>query len=82
MNIYLKKRKKSVFNSYKAVRASISLNNSKGKPAQYYWQEAIVVSNWEINWMEQVSEVKSDITPINQTHLKHNKMITKWWENN
>ena len=82
MNIYLKKRKKSVFNAYKTVRASISLNNLNGQPAEYAWQEAMVVSNWEKNWIEQVTEVKSELNPVNQTVFKQNKLITKWWENN
>lgn len=82
MNIYLKKRKKSVFNSYKTVRASISLNNINGQHTEYAWQEAMVVNNWENNWIEQVTEVKSELNPVNQTVFKQNKLITKWWENN
>jgi hypothetical protein len=82
MNIYLKKRKKSVFNSYKTVRASISLNNINGQLTEYAWQEAMVVNNWENNWIEQVTEVKSELNPVNQTVFKQNKLITKWWENN
>ena len=82
MNIYLKKRKKSVFNSYKTVRATISLNNMNGQPPEYAWQEAIVVTTWESNWIEQVAEVKSELNPVNQTVFKQNKLITKWWENN
>lgn len=82
MNIYLKKRKKSVFNTYKTVRATISLNNINGQPAEYAWQEAMVVTSWENNWIEQVTEVKSELSPVNQTVVKQNKFITKWWENN
>ena len=82
MNIYLKKRKKSVFNSYKTVRASISLNSINGQLTEFAWQEAMVVNIWENNWIEQVTEVKSELNPVNQTVFKQNKLITKWWENN
>lgn len=82
MNIYLKKRKQSVFNSYKTVRASISLNHLHSQPTEYAWQEAMVIINWEAHWLEQVIEVKSEACPMNQTAMKQNKLITKWWENN
>ena len=82
MNSYLKKRKKSVFNTYKTIRATIQLNHINGQPAEYAWQEAMVVYNWENNWMEQATDVKSELSPVNQTVFKQNKLITKWWENN
>ena len=82
MNIYLKKRKKSVFDSYKTVRASICLNKMNRQHMDYFWQEAIVVTNYENCWLEQAKEVKSELSPFNQTFFKHDKMIIKWWENN
>jgi hypothetical protein len=32
--------------------------------------------------IEQVTEVKSELNPVNQTVVKQNKFITKWWDNN
>ncbi len=82
MNLNLKKRKKSAFNTYKAVRINISLNNQNKQVMEYAWQIAVVANNWENNYIEQVSELRSGINPINQTVIKQNKLITKWWENN
>lgn len=81
MNIYLKKRKKSVFNTYKTVRATISLNLISGQSSKHALQEAMEVNHWENNWIEQVTEVKSELSPLNQTIFKSNKLIVKWWEN-
>ena len=74
MNIYLKKRKKLVFNNYKTVREAISLNNTKS-------QTATEATNWEHHWIEQLTEMSAGHSPVNQTVLKQNKLTIKWWEN-
>ncbi|MFO0433721.1 MAG: hypothetical protein ACK5ZT_00640 [Sphingobacteriaceae bacterium] len=64
------------------MRINISLNNQNKQVMEYAWQIAVVANKWENNYIEQVSELRSEINPINQTVIKQNKLITKWWENN
>lgn len=80
MNINLQKRKKTVFNNYKTVRAAINLNQVNAQPVVYDGQEA-KDHNWEHNWIEQITEMKTDVSPANQPLSKQNKFILKWWEN-
>jgi len=82
MNIYLKKRKNQYLIATNRLVASICLNSLSNQAAEYEWQEALVVTNYENSWIEQSTEVKSDISPINQTQIKQSKFISKWWENN
>ena len=81
MNIYLKKRKQSVFTNYKTVRATISLNNINRQPTINAWHEAMEEGSWENNWIEQATEMRLEFNQVNQTVSKQNKLILKWWEN-
>jgi hypothetical protein len=82
MNTNLKKRKRAAFNIYKAVRSNISLNSIIIQPADYAWKNAITVVNYENIWIEQSTELRSELNSTTQTVVKQNKLITKWWENN
>lgn len=75
MNIYLQERKKSVFTNYKTTRATISLNKAIAE------QKNFSDTSWANNWLEQVTEMKSDCAAVNQTLFRNNKLIIKWWEN-
>ena len=80
MNINLKKRKKSVFNNYKTVRAAINLNQLTAQPVVYSQQET-KDHNWEHNWIEQLTDMKAELSQANLPLSKQNKLILKWWEN-
>jgi hypothetical protein len=82
MNTNLKKRKKAAFNTYKAVRTNISLNKINIQPADYAWQHALMANNYENIWIEQATELRSELNATTQTVVKHNKLISNWWENN
>lgn len=75
MNIYLQERKKTVFTNYKNTRTTIILNKaiSEAKNA--------IDSSWANNWLEQVTEMKSESATVNQAVFRNNKLIVKWWEN-
>ncbi len=78
MNIYSKKRK-STFNTYKAIRANILLNHSNHSQVS----ASIVNLNnlLENNWVEQYSELMTEHMVFNQKLSKTNKIVVKWWEN-
>ncbi|MFN7913442.1 MAG: hypothetical protein ACK5QC_16585 [Bacteroidota bacterium] len=77
-----KKRKKTTFKNYKAVRTSIHLNNSSFEPIGENDSQYNLLNNWENQWIEQLNELSPG--PIKSTTLKNkrNKLIVKWWENN
>ncbi|MBC7694976.1 MAG: hypothetical protein H7141_05950 [Burkholderiales bacterium] len=75
MDIYLKEKKKTVFVNYKTVRSAIHLNKINAD------QKEALNTQWASNWLEQVTEMKMELTPVNQTGFKYNKLIIKWWEN-
>lgn len=75
MNIYLQERKKAVFTNYKTTRTTISLNKAIAE------QKNVIDSSWANNWLEQVTEMKSECATVNQTVFRNNKLIIKWWEN-
>jgi hypothetical protein len=81
MNTNLKKRKKAAFNNYKAVRTNIYLNKLIIQP-EYAWQQNIIANNYENIWIEQATELRSEISTTNQTFVKQNRLITNWWEKN
>lgn len=75
MNIYLKERKKTVFVNYKTVRNTIHLNKINTD------QKDAINTQWASNWLDQVTEMKTESTLVNQTAFRNNKLIIKWWEN-
>jgi hypothetical protein len=77
-----KKRKKTTFNNYNAVRTSIHLNNSTFETLNKIDLQHNLLNNWEYQWIEQLNELSPG--PIKSTTLKNkqNKLIVKWWENN
>jgi hypothetical protein len=77
-----KKRKKTTFKNYKAVRTSIHLNNSSFEAIGENASRYNLLNNWENQWIEQLNELSPG--PIKSTTLKNkqNKLIVKWWENN
>lgn len=78
----LKKRKKTTFNNYKAVRTNIHLNNSSFEIVSQNELQHNLLYNWEHQWIEQLNELSRE--SINLTPLGNNqsKLIMKWWENN
>ncbi|MBI3520984.1 MAG: hypothetical protein HY062_16715 [Bacteroidetes bacterium] len=74
MNTYLKRRKRAVFNTYKTIRTSIHLNHAGTQPMPS-------ATNWESNWIEQVTDMRAELSTPNQSLSKQNKLIIKWWEN-
>lgn len=78
----LKKRKKTTFNNYKAVRTNIHLNNSSFEIVSQHELQHNLLYNWEQQWIEQLNELSRE--SINLTPLGNNqsKLIMKWWENN
>jgi hypothetical protein len=79
MNIHFRKRKKTVFNNHKAVRTAINLNSVNAHSSMIARQEAKEENNWEQNWIEQIAEM--GFGQANQSLIKQNKFILKWWEN-
>lgn len=77
-----KKRKKTTFNNYNAVRTSIHLNNSTFETLSKIDLQHNLLNNWEYQWIEQLNELCKE--PIKSTPLSknHSKLIIKWWENN
>ncbi len=75
MNNYLQERKKAVFTNYKTTRTTISLNKAIAE------QKNVIDTSWANNWLEQVTEMKSESATVNQTVFRNNKLIIKWWEN-
>jgi len=75
MNINLKERKKTVFVNYKTARTSIHLNRVNRD------DRSVDNTSWANNWLEQVTEMKTEFTPANQSSFKYNGLIIKWWEN-
>lgn len=78
----LKKRKKTTFNNYKAVRTSIHLNNTTSDTLNENTLQHNLLNNWEYQWIEQLNELNKETTIPTALSNKHSKLITKWWENN
>lgn len=75
------KKKKTVIDTNKTVRATIDLN--KGNNIQYMYMNCYVSENitWPQNWIEQSIEMKSKSESVSFESFKKIKLIMKWWEN-
>lgn len=78
----LKKRKKTTFNNYKAVRTNIYLNNTASDTLNENTLQHNLLNNWEYQWIEQLNELNKETIIPTPLSNKHSKLITKWWENN